>query len=566
MSDLPLVLNPNQNPLVVPNATETSAGAMSAEDKVKLDSLSPGGVPSVVEWRSSVSYALINAIIVQLGGSATVVLTPVAGSPFMIPAGDYDTRSISFLAANFQLITFAAGANIDNGGTTSVATLFGTNVGFAATAPICSPGCQVSVSLNGNATIAYNSNAASMFPDVLSFSIFQVQGGVNAGLVEANGTQPIATLSSGFLTVEFQNMSSVGPGAVFNGSGTVSLFSDQVSVAAINAQAFGTLAVDLSSLDVAVVTELRKVQSAITSNMPVMPSSAVEYDVQAWDGANPEFIVGIATGDSAAGPGDLIHVVEQSGQVATWLNDGTSAITCGVQLNFSTLVVGRVTPVGSATDSGVFATISRGTSIAFAGAPVLGTFSASGISAASSSSTSMLFFSTAAIALAITDGTVTGGGNATGAMFTPDRPIKISGATWFQPAAGLPVQLELWTFSGGGGGSWSVVATQTIPTPAQGVLNTAHFATPYIAVVGQPYAIVVYDGTNQLLFINIGGSNFSGFTQPGQGWTNGSNSAATIWGPGLWLYGFGFAAATSPALLTLNVPTYTGIDLLYSLS
>lgn len=37
-----LLLNPNQDPIVVPNATPTSPGGMSAADKAKLDGLTPG--------------------------------------------------------------------------------------------------------------------------------------------------------------------------------------------------------------------------------------------------------------------------------------------------------------------------------------------------------------------------------------------------------------------------------------------------------------------------------------------------------------------------------------------
>jgi hypothetical protein len=170
-----------------------------------------------------------------------------------------------------------------------------------------------------------------------------------------------------------------------------------------------------------------------------------------------------------------------------------------------------------------------------------------------------VFFSTAAFASARGGLIAQSGNTATGAMFAVDRTLKVLGATWMQPLALLPVQVELWTYNG----SWASVASVTVDPPVEGVLNTGLFASPVTAVITQPYAIVVYDGTNQLLYSPLS-SDFSSFTQPGQGWTNGSNSAATIWGPGVWIYGYGYSTSgNTPGLLTLNVPTYTGLDLLY---
>lgn len=123
--------NFNHSPHVVPDATETSAGMMSITDKIKLDSLTPGGFKfNVTAIQTSGYQALPNDFVRTdtSGGTFAVTLPPAAGNAGVMVAVKSVTATGVILDVFPQVgdtIEGSAGAFIGNGnGLTHVGTLF----------------------------------------------------------------------------------------------------------------------------------------------------------------------------------------------------------------------------------------------------------------------------------------------------------------------------------------------------------------------------------------------------------------------------------------------------------
>lgn len=134
-----------------------------------------------------------------------------------------------------------------------------------------------------------------------------------------------------------------------------------------------------------------------------------------------------------------------------------------------------------------------------------------------------------------------------GALFWVDQASHIVGAQWFHPlGATNNIMVELWDVTAGGG----AVASKTV-TPTAGAINTASFASAYAitgSAVGHQFSLTLYDGINQILYTG-------GVPTP-------LSFGPTMWGPHLFLYGFGIASGHSGALATGS--NYTGLDPVYS--
>lgn len=93
-------------PHVIPEATETSDGVMSSEDKLKLDGISPGGaVVPTVRWVFGQPYSAI-APLVQASKPCNIVFDPGAAVlggfvDYHIDAGVWDLRDVVFNADIF---------------------------------------------------------------------------------------------------------------------------------------------------------------------------------------------------------------------------------------------------------------------------------------------------------------------------------------------------------------------------------------------------------------------------------------------------------------------------------
>lgn len=100
-------------PHVIPEATETSDGVMSSEDKLKLDGISPGGaVVPTVRWVFGQPYSAI-APLVQASKPCNIVFDPGAAVlggfvDYHVDAGAWDLREVVFDADLFPSDSFAS--------------------------------------------------------------------------------------------------------------------------------------------------------------------------------------------------------------------------------------------------------------------------------------------------------------------------------------------------------------------------------------------------------------------------------------------------------------------------
>lgn len=111
---MPFKINTNTVfPIYIPDATQESAGVMSAEDKTKLDGLSPGGGGWTVTDVKTSDYTAAASQVVQVdsSGGAVAITLPDAGSNNGAQIG---VKDVGGSLTSIQIVA-GEGDNIDGG-------------------------------------------------------------------------------------------------------------------------------------------------------------------------------------------------------------------------------------------------------------------------------------------------------------------------------------------------------------------------------------------------------------------------------------------------------------------
>lgn len=358
-----IVDSSNGNALTHYNITDITGST------VTYAKLTTGGSTNAT-WPLGTPWSTIGPIISGTFGQLNVQPDPTMSTRLITAAGGpWDLSGIEFIAPSEATIEFEAGAALlPTGGAASLST-DGVNVLLNGT--VVPSGTLMTVRVIGDLS---NRGSTVGFPEVADGSTCTVIAATVNGRIQALGSGNVMTVAdSSGLTVVTARSTTIFGGAFsgpVSGTGFITLTTDNESQSRVGNGAFGTAIVTVSQVNGFV--QLRTSDGVIAAHFPVMPSSTTNQAPKAWDGVDPDQIIGSTV--TPASDGSLVLIVEQFGILTQWTSDGSAAISRGQILNFSTSNIGYVTPLGSPTDSGIFATVARSAVSAMPGLLVQGAF------------------------------------------------------------------------------------------------------------------------------------------------------------------------------------------------
>lgn len=325
------------------------------------------GSQGALLWALGTSWATLYAQILLTPASQVYVQSDLTGAPRTIPAGTWNLNAILFVGGQPPTsIEFAAGAMLAT--TANKAVLSTNNLNVLAHAPIVASGVEISLNIVGS--LNYD-GSTTMLPLVVGQSNINVIASGPSNAIEPIGAGGIVSVADGETLAINTARGVVIFNAPFDGPGDIVFTTDVASSGNIGSSAFGSANVTLTQVNGASI-QLRQVEVNIGQGLPVMSSTTLAQGVKPWDGVNPSAIIGNTVNSAATG--GITEIVQGYGLTTRFVSDGVAVISIGDQLNWSATIVDHVTPIGSSSDSGVFATIALSAAAATPGAFVFANF------------------------------------------------------------------------------------------------------------------------------------------------------------------------------------------------